>query len=200
MVRIIIGDYTPKKTELVVDDYNENLMYKNSQNDKTIVIYAEHVGLKKADIQVIAKKATRNMVIVCADYKTANGLRKSKKCSIKQEYDKGELTPFELASYIMGMKDRQYIFDFMKHSKTQLFMVVKALISNHLSFTKANQQWLAYVDSVMWKCRPEIIYALLAFKIKPEVDYNGEPKHKWMTWHYPKIEKDDKKKSKEKRK
>lgn len=186
MVKIIVGDYKPKNNEIIIDVYNDNIIFKNSQDDKPIVFYAEACGLDKSTIKMIIKRATRDITIVCASNKTISGIRQSKKCSIKKEYKNEILSPFEIATYIMGIKDREYLFEFLCTCRNQMYMITRTLVSNHCSFDRRNQNWIAYIDTIAWKCMPEIIFAIMAFKIKPELNSYGNPIHKYMKWRYPK--------------
>jgi len=187
VINLIVGDYTPNKTEVVVDDFNDNLIFKNSLDSRTFIMYADMVGLTSHMITHIVKKATRNIKIVLSSKKLITHIRNSKKVKITEQYDNKEESPFTVAKYVMGLTDRNYLFEYLKNTMPQRFMLVKVLISNFKSFTKANQQWIAYIDKLTWKCHPEIIFAIMAFKIKVEPKFKD--KYTYMQWNFPKSKK-----------
>lgn len=188
MIKIIVGDYKPKKTEVIVDEFNDNLIFKNSLDKKKYVLFADMVGLTSKMLSAIIKKANRDLTIVLSSRKLIKHIRNSKKCKITDTLSNKEDSPFTIAKYIMGLKDRDYLFEYLKSTMPQRFMLTKVLISNFQSFTKANQQWLAYIDKITWKCNPEIIFGIMAYKIKVEPKFQS--KFTFMKWNYPKKNKE----------
>lgn len=182
MVDIIIGDYSPKKGEIVHDFFYPDIVYKKKIDDgNSIVLYGEYLGLTKEQVQFITKAATKNVKIVLQTPTLTSGLRQGK--NLKIHYEEGnskDLTPFALAAACLNITDRDYVFNFLMSNKPQMFMLVKALIGGMTKINKANRNWVAWLDMYQWKVNPEILYAVIAHKIKPQ------PEIRFLPWLYPK--------------
>lgn len=182
MVDIIIGDYSPKKDEVVHDYFFPDIVYKKKIDDgNSIVLYGEYLGLTKEQVHFITKAATKNVKIILQTPSLVSGLRQGK--NLKIHYNEGnakDLTPFALAAACLNIKDRDYVFDFLMTNKPQMYMLIKALIGGMTKITKPNRQWVAWLDMHQWKVNPEILYAVIAHKIKPQ------PEIKFLPWLYPK--------------
>lgn len=182
MVDIIIGDYSPKKGEIMHDFFYPDIVYKKKIDDgNSIVLYGEYLGLTKEQVQFITKAATKNVKIVLQTPALVSGLRQGK--NLKIHYEEGnskDLTPFALAAACLNITDRDYVFNFLMSNKPQMFMLVKALIGGMTKINKANRNWVAWLDMYQWKVNPEILYAIIAHKIKPQ------PEIRFLPWLYPK--------------
>ena len=182
MVDIIIGDYSPKKGEIVHDFFHPDIVYKKKIDDgNSIVLYGEYLGLNKEQVQFITKAATKNVKIVLQTPSLVSGLRQGK--NLKIHYEEGnskDLTPFALAAACLNITDRDYVFNFLMSNKPQMYMHIKALIGGMTKINKSNRNWVAWLDMYQWKVNPEILYAVIAHKIKPQ------PEIRFLPWLYPK--------------
>ena len=182
MVDIIVGDYSPKQGEVVHDYFFPDIVYKKKIDDgKSVVLFADHLGLTKEQVQFIVKAATKNVKIVVQSTSLTSGLRQGK--NLKIHYEEGnskDLSPFALAAACLNITDRDYLFNFLMTNRPQMFMLVKALIGGMTKITKPNRQWVAWLDMHQWKVNPEILYAVIAHKIKPQ------PEIRFLPWLYPK--------------
>jgi len=183
MVEFIIGDYSPKETEIVVDRYNSAVIFKHkldSLDEKPIVIFGEYAGITADDCKAIAKSATKDIKIVLQSNKLIKGIRQGKKVKITFDGGTANTNVFEVATAVMKLTDRDYIFNFLKANKPQMYMLVKALIGAYDVVSKSNKQVIAWLDMHIWKVNPEILYAVMAYKIKPQSTI------KWLPWKFPK--------------
>jgi hypothetical protein len=182
MVDIIVGDYSPNQGEVVHDYFFPDIVYKKKIDDgKSVVLFADHLGLTKEQVQFIVKAATKNVKIVVQSTSLTSGLRQGK--NLKIHYEEGnsnDLSPFALAAACLNITDRDYLFGFLMTNRPQMFMLIKALIGGMSKITKPNKQWVAWLDMHQWKVNPEILYAVIAHKIKPQ------PEIKFLPWLYPK--------------
>lgn len=183
-VRVVIGEFEiDKNSDMIVSSWNPDVVRKTKlKQDKRIILYAESLGLTKSDFEFIAKNSTADVVVVCETRKTMNGVRKTK--NMKIEYSDGyceEYNPFDVATMIIKMDDRDYVFEFLKTNKCQMYIPVKALISATPDCKiKSNINAIAWLDQNLYRVNPEILYAYSAYKIKPEHTI------RYIRWRFPK--------------
>lgn len=183
-VRVIIGDYTVnKETDLIISNWNPDVVRKTKlKHNKTIVLYAESLGLTKTDFEFISKNSTADVIIVCETRKSMNGVRKNK--NMKITYSEGyceEVNPFDIAKMILVMNDRDYVYEFLKTNKCQLYIIIKALVSASPDCKiNSNLGSIAWLDQNLYRVNPDILYAYCAYKIKPERYI------RFIKWRYPK--------------
>lgn len=182
-VKFIIGDYKVKKTDVVINNWNPLVVKKKKINTQqgTIILYAESLGLTKKDIEFIMKNCTENVIVVCETKRALNGVRKHKDAKI--EYSEGyseAASPFDVAKLIVTCKDRNYVHEFLKYNKTQMYMVVKSLVSNYMYMKPSNQKVIAWLDTNLYNVNPEFLWAYAARMFKPE------PQIRFMKWNWPK--------------
>jgi triacylglycerol esterase/lipase EstA (alpha/beta hydrolase family) len=183
MVRFIIGDYNPTKNDEIIDNYNfGSVLQTKLGSKKRAVIFGEFAGLTKNDCKAIAKKANRDCIIVLQSNKLIKNIRQSK--NVKIEYENKEITSiFEIAKAVLTIQDRDYIFEFLKTNKPQMFMLVKAFIGAYDKLSLNNKNIAAYLDTYQWKVNPDILYGIMAYKMKAQKIYG------WLGWKFPKKEK-----------
>ena len=183
-LKVIIGDYRCKPTDIIVSEWHPEVIKKHKFDDKqkTVVLFAEHLGLKRDDFEYIAKNTTGNVVVVCETKKTMNGVRKTKGMTIT--YSEGyteEANPFDVANLILKSKDRDYVYNFLVYNKVQMWMPVKCLVSYYPDCrNKINIKHIAWLDQNLYRVRPEMLYAYAAYQIKPE------DARIYFKWRYPK--------------
>lgn len=183
--KFVIGDYKVKKGDIVINNFHPNVVKKKNLNPTkgNIVLYAESLKLGRKDIEFIMKNCTESVVVVCETKRALNGVRKHK--NVKIEYSEGyseAASPFDVAKLIATYKDRKYVHEFLKYNKTQMYMVVKTLISNYMYMVhKRNHKTIAWLDENLYRVKPEFLWAYAAYKFKPE-------KLRFMKWNYPKKE------------
>jgi hypothetical protein len=188
-LRVIIGDYHTKPDDIIVSDWQPEVIKKHSfdTKKKTVVLYAEHLGLKRSDFEFIAKNTTGNVVVVCETKKTMNGVRKTKGMTI--EYTEGyceEQNPFDVAKLILTATDRQYVYDFLSYNKVQMWMPVRILGSYAPDCkNKMNIKHIAWLDQYLYRVKPDILYAYAAFKIE------AESPRTYFKWRFPKKKEED---------
>jgi hypothetical protein len=187
MIEIVIGDYLVKKNDVVVSKYDGTLIRKHSLAGNTkFVLFGEEVGLKKKDIQFLVENSTNDIVIVFQDDRPIKGLRNSKRCSIIYDADfVKEMNPFDLVKSFFTVTDRDYIYEFLCKNKVNLFMPVKALTSCFFGLSKENLAVVAWLDLNLFKCRPEILYGVIAYHLKPN------PYFRFVPWLFPKKKKEN---------
>lgn len=189
-LKVIIGDYHAKPTDIIVSEWYPEVIKKHRFDDKkkTVVLYAEHLGLKRADFEYIAKNTTGDVVVVCETRKTMNGVRKTK--GMKIEYTEGyaeEVNPFDVANLILKSSDRDYVYNFLVYNRVQMWMVVRCLVSYYPDCrNKINIKHIAWLDQNLYRVRPEMLYAYAAYNIKPE-----NPKT-YFKWRFPKKKDEEK--------
>lgn len=183
-VKFVIGDFKPKKDDIVLNSFSPQDVKKKTMGDnKRVVIYAEYAGLGKKDIEYLMKNCTADVIVVCNSKKALNGVRKHK--NAKVEYMEGYAppsSPFDMAKLIVVCTDRNYVHEFLKYNKAAMYMVVKALVSNYMYFKPKNQVVVAWLDTNLYRVNPAMLWAYAAFNFKPE------PQIKYMKWHWPKKE------------
>lgn len=182
-VRFIIGDYKVKPTDIVINEFNPMVVKKKklNPNQGNIILYAEALGLTKHDIEFIMKHCTESVIVVCETKKALCSVRKHKDAII--EYSEGyaeAANPFDVAKLIVACKDRQYVHDFLKYNKTQMYMVVKTLVSNYMYLKPVNQAAIAWLDINLYRVNPEFLWAYAANRMV------AEPKIKFLKWHWQK--------------
>ena len=187
-LKVIIGDYHVKPDDIIVSEWHPEVVKKHSFDNKkkTVVLFAEHLGLKKNDFEFIAKNTTGNVVVVCETKKTMNGVRKTKGMTIT--YTEGyveESSPFDVAKLILTATDRDYVYNFLIYNKVPMWMPVRVLVNYSMDCrNKINLKHIAWLDQNLYRVKPEMLYAYAAFSIKPE------DSRIYFKWRYPK-KKDD---------
>jgi len=186
MVEFIIGDYKPKSNDIVIDNYHSCCVFQNKLGDDSpIVVFGEFVGLTSEDCKAIAKVATKDVKVVLQSNKLIKGIRQGKNVKITFDDGTAAISIFEVASAVIKLSDRDYVFNFLKLNKPQMYMLVKALIGAYDVISQSNRQIIAWLDMYQWKVVPEILYAIMAYKIKPQ------PGIKWLPWKFPKKKSTD---------
>ena len=191
MVKFIVGDYNPTKDDIVIENFSQCAIQRSRKTqDKNIILFVEYLNLSTKDCADIAKESTANVIVVMNNPKYIKGLRKSKKVSI--EYRNNEIiNVFDVAKAVVTIKDRDYVYGFLKTNKPPMYMLVKALIGaydkldvkNSKKLKSYNKNVVAWLDMHQWKVNPLILYAVMAFKFKPQVGLG------WIGWKFPKKKK-----------
>lgn len=186
-VKFIIGDYKVKPTDIVINNFHPMVVKKKKINDHqgNIVLYAESLALTKKDIEFIMKNCTESVIVVCETKRALNGVRKHKDAKI--EYTEGyseAANPFDVAKLIVTCKDRNYVHEFLKYNKVQMYMVVKTLVSNYMYLKPSNQKAIAWLDTNLYNVSPEFLWAYAARQM------SAEGHIKFMKWHWPKKKKE----------
>lgn len=181
MVEFIIGDYRPTSKEIVIDNYTPACIFSNKLGDNSpVVIYGEFAGLTADDCKSIAKAATKDVKIVLQSNKLIKGIRQGKNVRVIFDGGSANTSIFEVATAVIKLTDRDYVHGFLKANKPQMYMLVKCLIAGFDKITKANQQIIAWLDMHQWKVNPEILYLVMAYKIK------AQPNLFRLPWKFPK--------------
>lgn len=183
MTEIIIGDYMIGDDDVIVKDYQPNMINKNEFNkNTTLVMFGDELGLTKNDIEFIKDNASLNVKIILNDKNSIKGMRSSKKFAITERtVSSGNINPLDVATMIMTEKDRDYVLSFLKMNKVNLFVPMKQLACNIDQFSELNVKNVMFVCMNMWRSSPEMIYYFIAKFFKPEPI-------RFMKWKYPKKE------------
>ena len=184
MIEIIVGDYKPNDSEMVVKEFIPSIIFRNTFNTKPLVLFAEELQLSKNIINFIKENATLDCKIICIDTKMIRGMKNSKNCKIDKSGANEEFNPFEVAKFFLVEKDRRNVLDYLLSNKPSLWMPIKVLTCQYMEMCSQNKKIVAYLDMYLWKVNKEILYYLIAFKMIPE-------QFRFMKWLYPKKEKKD---------
>jgi len=183
MIEVILGNYIIKNDDILLSNIECDFITKTVFNkDKTYVILAEEAGLTKDKLVFIKDNAKTDIKIVAQDKGIVKNLRTSKNFKITYEKDFTEANPFDITKSILTVKDRDYIFNFLKENKVSLYMPVKILTSNYADLCDTNKQITKFLDLYFYKCSPEVLYAIIAYRMKVE------PYFRFCKWNFPKKE------------
>lgn len=152
--------------------------------DKTYVMIAEEVGLTKERLNFLKDNASTNIKIIAHERSLVKNMRSSKKFKIIYQTEFVDVNPFDITKSILTVKDRDYIFSFLKTNKVSLFMPVKCLTSNYSDLCEVNKQITKFLDLYLWRVDPEILYAIIAYRMKIE------PYFRFVKWNFPKKKED----------
>jgi hypothetical protein len=182
MIEFIIGDYELQDDEIILKDFTHSLVAKTEANkSKKFVLFAEDVSLSKKDMEFIKENANINLKIVSLSRDIVKNFRSSKNFKIvENKCDNASINPFNLAVDIFKCADRDYLFNFLKTNKVNLFIPIKAISCNLNMLCEENKKIIQFVDFYLWRVNPELMYAMLAYQIKPD------PYIKYFHWKYPK--------------
>ena len=191
MVKFIVGDYQPTKDDIVIEHFNQcDIQRSRKTLGKQIILFVEYLNLSKKDCEAIAKASTANVIVVMNSPKYIKGFRKSKNVTIEYRSSQS-VNIFDIAKAVATIPDRDYVFEFLKTNKPQMYMLVKALIGgydkldsqNSSKLKNYNKNVVAWLDMHQWKVNPILLYAVMAYKFKPQLGV------RYLGWKFPKKEK-----------
>lgn len=181
MIEVLFGDYIVKNNDILLTSFEGDFIRKTEFNkDKTYVMIAEEVGLTKQRLEFLKDNANTNILIVAHEKGIVKSMRASKNFKITYKMDFVDVNPFDIVKSILTIKDRDYIYNFLKTNKVSLYMPVKVLTSNYTDLCDINKQITKFLDLYLWKCDPDILYAIIAYRMKVE------PYFRYAKWNFPK--------------
>jgi hypothetical protein len=187
MIEVIFGDYKLQQSDQLLGYFSTDFLFKSKLSEnKTYVMFAEDCGIDKKKLELIKEHAQTNIKIITMDSKLYKGMRSSKNFKItKNADDEPSTNPFDLVKAIITCDDRQYILDYLKKRKENLYMVIKVLTSNYSQLTDRNKKMSMFLDKYFNKCSNEILYHIIAFLFDKQKTF-------WCKWNFPKKKSEEK--------
>jgi len=180
-MEIIIGNYEPSKDDVVINRFIPDVVLKkNIEGEHFKVIYVEYLGISTEDINFIIKNADEKtkLIFETKPSKSIKIPRSSKNCKVTRT-EEVTFNPFDFIKSILSLQDRKYLFEFMLANKPALFLLIKILVSYAPQCSTNNKKVIEILDFYLYKVNPEILYAYMAFFIKPETQ-------QYFKWRYAK--------------
>jgi len=185
MIEVVFGDFLLKNNDILLNSFEGDFFNVTEFNkDKTYVMIAEEVGLTKERLNLLKDIAKTNIKIIAQDKNLVKDMRSGKNFKITYEREFVDVNPFDITKSILTVKDRDYIFSFLKTNKISLYMPVKCLTSNYADLCEVNKQITKFLDLHLWRVEPEILYAIIAYRMKVE------PYFRFVKWNFPKKKED----------
>lgn len=181
MIEVVFGDYIVRNSDILLTQFEGDFFNVTEFNkDKTYIMIAEEVGLTKERLTLLKDVAKTNIRIIAQDRSLVKNMRSSKNFKITYEREFVDVNPFDITKSILTVKDRDYIYNFLKTNKVSLYMPVKCLTSNYSDLCEVNKQIVKFLDLNLWRVEPDILYSIIAYRMKVE------PYFRFVKWNFPK--------------